>query len=254
MDTSQNISSSGEKISNGEKVEFHYEGEPISVFLPEGTGNVARIIRKGRFYERKFLEYISQLQLEGVYIDVGANIGNHSIYFGLFSNADKVIGFEPHPQIFRLLQKNIRANDLEERVQPYNVALGEEEGTCSLATVPSDEIGGSKVVEGDELDQWTLDRFADEEISLVKIDVEGFEKFVLQGGEAVLENHRPELFMELTSWRQYYDVFKLLSPLGYTPIAVFNNSATYHFSTTLKADWWHTLSRIPPVRWIFFRS
>lgn len=210
---------------------FNYKGKKVNLTLPPGTGNVAKKIKKGRFYEKKFLDYIASQDLRGVYVDVGANIGNHSVYFGLFTKADKVISFEPHPEIFKILQTNIKNNKLQKTTSTHNAALGEKTGKCSLEIAPTDEIGGSRVVKGNEIDQWKLDRFVDEEITLIKVDVEGYEEFVIKGADKVLTKHKPELFLELTNNKQYEEVFSIIRKYGYKPIGVFNNSATYHFST-----------------------
>lgn len=235
-------------------MKFNYSGKTVNLELPEGTGNVAKKIKKGRFYESNFLKYIAKQNLGGVYIDVGANIGNHSVFFGLFTSADRVISFEPHPDIFKILQKNIKSNRLQKKVSSHNAALGEKTGKCALQIAPSDEIGGAMVVKGDEIDQWKLDRFVDEKITLIKVDVEGHEEFVIKGADKVLTKHKPELFLELTNKTQYKTVYNIISKYGYEPIGAFNNSATYHFSATKKSGIRHFLTRNYLIRRVFFYS
>lgn len=233
---------------------FTHKSRKIKIDLPKGTGNVGKTIRKGRFYEKKFLEYIAKQNIDGVYVDVGANIGNHSVYFGIFSRAQKIISFEPHPIVFEVLKKNIENNKLNSKVDIYNVALGEKSGKCSIAVEPTDEIGGARVVPGNNVDQWKLDRFVEEKIAVIKMDVEGYEKFVVKGAKQVLKKHKPELFVELTSKKQYLEVYNLIKEFGYQPIGVFNNSATYHFSANRKSGALYRWSRFYPLRRIFLYS
>lgn len=235
-------------------MKFQYKSKVVTIELPEGTGNVVKTIKKGRFYEQKLLEYIAKLHIEGVYVDVGANIGNHSIFFGMFTNATSVQSFEPHPEMFKFLKSNIAHNNLGKKVKIYNVALADKNGKCSLEIVPTDQIGGSKVIRGGDIDQWKLDKFADENIALIKVDVEGYEEFVIRGAEVVLSKHKPELFLELTNHAQYRTVSNIISKFGYKPIAVFNNSATFHFSTKLKPGALYHVSKIYPVRRLFLHS
>lgn len=47
--------------------------------------------RRQLFYENDFLCYINTLGIEGTYLDIGTNIGNHLVYLGLFTSAEKVL-------------------------------------------------------------------------------------------------------------------------------------------------------------------
>lgn len=218
-------------------MKFTYLGSTVDLSVPNGTGNVAKTINQGRFYEKKMLEYIKELNITGVYLDVGANIGNHSIFFGMFTPATKVISFEPSAKIFSLLQKNIANNKQQDKITAINVAVGDKDGRCSLEVNKSDQIGGARVVEGVDIEEKKLDGLVKDSVSLMKIDVEGFEKKVLVGAKNILKKYKPELFIELATkpeFKEIYDGF--LADLGYKPIAVFNNTATYHFSANAKPN------------------
>lgn len=233
---------------------FKYNDTTVNIKLPKGTGNVTKTIKKGRFYEQKFLRYISKQNIKGVYVDVGANIGNHTLFFGLFTEATKILSFEPHPKVFKILKENIKNNKLSNKVTAYNAALGEKNGKCSIEIEPSDEVGGSRVVEGADIDQWKLDKFLNENIALIKMDVEGFEKYVVKGALKILKTSKPELFIELTNKKQYEEVYGIIKNYGYMPIAVFNNSATYHFSSVKKSSLRYTFTKFYLLRRIFYNS
>lgn len=234
---------------------FTYQGESVHISIPSGTGNVAKVLSKGRFYEQKLLRYIQKQEIPGVYIDVGANIGNHSVFFGLFTKAEKVLGLEPNARVFSLLQDNVQKNSLNKKIELHNVAAGAKEGKCALQIDPSDEIGGSKVIDGNEIKQIKLDRFAKHQIGLIKADVEGFEKSVLDGAHEILSKYKPELFIEASNKHYYKEVYDLIKDYGYRPIATFNNTATYHFSANKKPNQiLRTVTGIYPLRRALFYS
>lgn len=234
---------------------FKYQNQSVRISIPSGTGNVAKVLSKGRFYEQKLLKYIQKQEISGVYIDVGANIGNHSVFFGLFTKAEKVLGIEPNVKVFSVLQKNVKQNSLNEKIELHNVAAGAKKGKCALKIDPSDEIGGSQVIDGNEIDQIKLDQFAKHQIGLIKADVEGFEKYVLEGAHKILAKHKPELFIEASNKQYYAEVYDLIKEYGYQPIATFNNTATYHFSARKKPNLFlRKVTSIYPLRRALFYS
>ena len=117
-----------------------------------------------------------------IIVDCGANIGMSVLYFKhLFPDA-RIIAFEANPNAFRLLQKNVEANQLRD-VELHNVALSDHDGDVSffispdpgtlLGSTRSDRGGNIELtVEARKLSRYILD---EEEVELVKIDVEGSE-------------------------------------------------------------------------------
>jgi len=127
------------------------------------------------------------------YIDIGANIGVTVI------PAAKSIGkkgickaFEPHPRIFSYLKENLKLNDLK-NVEVYNLALGNSEKDIYLTDGFTDEVNcvveTPSVVKSIKVSMTTLDLATEdlESIDLLKIDVEGYEKFVLEGARKALK-------------------------------------------------------------------
>src|SRR5262249_13089941 len=72
---------------------------------------IAREIRAHRaFFELDVLEHVLLAGPRGgVYLDVGANIGNHAVYFGRYC-ADRVVAIEPHPALLPILRQNLERN------------------------------------------------------------------------------------------------------------------------------------------------
>lgn len=130
------------------------------------------------------------LKPNDVFIDVGANIGYLTI---TGANAvgpnGKVFSFEAHPRIFGYLQENVALNGLS-NVTVRNAAVGNITGTVDLLECPGDD-SQSCVAHGDgavAIPMVSLDDALpyEEPVALLKIDVEGYEKFVLEGADRLL--------------------------------------------------------------------
>jgi FkbM family methyltransferase len=126
-------------------------------------------------------------------IDVGANIGDLAICAARsVGPSGLVYAIEPHPRVFEFLRDNIALNGLTRHIVPWHLALGAAEGTATLSDRSSDDQNslmrdgsapGAITVPVRRLDQLEL---RGGPIRLLKIDVEGFEKFVLEGATALL--------------------------------------------------------------------
>src|SRR5208337_2323840 len=145
-------------------------------------------------YEREVLFFLRDLLrniVDPVFLDVGANVGQHSIIMSKFCH--QVHAFEPYEKVRNLLLEKIDLNHIS-NIIVHDVGLGERDeyldyyapigvniGTGSfLAEHASNNnrlLGKLRLVKGDDyLANLNLNR-----VDLIKIDVEGFEKFVLSG-------------------------------------------------------------------------
>jgi FkbM family methyltransferase len=132
----------------------------------------------------------SFLQPGETYIDIGANIGVTVIPAAIKVGASgKVIAFEPHPKTAGYLAENIALNQLK-NIEVRNCALGDTRGSISFTNKSSDDMNQVTLDQqsGIEVPIMLLDDFASEheQIALLKLDVEGYEKFVLAGATAIL--------------------------------------------------------------------
>lgn len=154
-------------------------------------------------------ENLLELIAEGkTVIDIGANVGNVSLEAAQKVGSHGVIhAFEPDPNNYERLMRNLELNDFH-NIIPNNLGLGHQAGEYIMATVAEGNQGMNRIVtktgENHDLVQvqiGTLDSYVEEhqlnEVSLIKIDVEGFEFEVLKGGVQTLEKFRPTLFIEL---------------------------------------------------------
>ena len=104
------------------------QGDIVGQFLIQTkTDYIQRYQRAGEFFEASELELIRQHFNGGTYIDVGANIGNHAVYFGQLPNCSKVLAFEPNPASLRLLKINVLLNHLDEKIEVHPYALGQSD-------------------------------------------------------------------------------------------------------------------------------
>ncbi len=119
-----------------------------------------------------------------VFVDVGANIGALTLVAAKrVGDTGRVFAFEPHPRIYSFLMGNVTLNR-RRNVQLFNVALGDKRGELKLSNYRSDDQNeitesGEIVIPVDTLDSILPNTLS--EIALMKIDVEGYEKFVLEG-------------------------------------------------------------------------
>ena len=169
------------------------------------------------FYEIAFLQYIqNNYPVQTGIIDVGANIGNHSLFFSEFLEHDIIHSFEPHPDNFELLQKNMDGR----KAKLYQTALSEKKGEMVLYNSDSSNNGGFSLhhqprsfVVYDKIDVTTLDSYKLKNISMIKIDVEGHEDGVLKGAVNTIKKNHPIIFIENLGygWPELFDVNRLNS-------------------------------------------
>jgi FkbM family methyltransferase len=167
---------------------------------------VSRFIISYGFYERhyirelfKFLERKDVLTHEKTCLDIGANIGNHSVRFSQIFR--QVYAFEPHPRNYLLLKAN---SMLRSNINTIETALGSRHSRANMS-FNMENMGQSSIAKrvGDyniEVEIDTLDNFVHkhdiDDIALIKLDVEGHEEDVLKGAFETLNNQKPIVVME----------------------------------------------------------
>ncbi|WP_312511996.1 FkbM family methyltransferase [Massilia sp.] len=144
-----------------------------------------------------------------IVLDIGANIGCTSILFG--SRARQVFSFEPSPTTYRLLDKNVTAAGLD-NVSLHNIGLGKTPGRFELTFSANNRSGGFvsnqtrasaghqvepiEIARGDDF----LSRAGIDAVDFIKIDVEGFERDVIEGLRKTLAVFEPTVTLELNHW------------------------------------------------------
>jgi FkbM family methyltransferase len=212
---------------------FEFLGRRIELWTHPDPDFLARAIRGNRtFYELDLLMKCRELYLPGTaIIDVGANIGNHSIFFGAIMNAP-VYAFEPFPPNHALLELNIAANGLEGQIVTPVCAIGEAVGVGSLHPGPPTNFGTARVSFGcGETTVRSLDSLAiPGPVGLIKVDVEGAELPVLRGAEGLIHAWLPDIMAEAGTRSEFWRLADLMTSFGYAPRGRYAATATYLFS------------------------
>ena len=163
-------------------------------------------------------------------LDIGAYTGVYSLETAISNPNSTVHSFEPNPEIFKILRKNIEVNKLEKRVKLYQIALAQQMGTAKLflqKNAPT-SMATLNTMQSEYLEVpiKTLDSINFTKcIDLIKVDVEGFESEVFLGGENTLEKFKPIMLGEALTQNQLRNQQLVLSRYGYIdPIKVHQNS------------------------------
>ncbi len=153
-----------------------------------------------------------------VAVDVGANVGMHSLVMSRCTGAGgRVLSFEPIDSIHARLRANITINKAG-NIETRPVAVGRQRGTFRFDPNTEDfNIGKGHLSASGPVDVpvSTLDdemRDVPERVSFIKIDVEGHELEVLQGGQKVLSRHKPVLLVEFNPEEYSFDALRAAVP------------------------------------------
>lgn len=193
-----------------------------------------QVIRTSNFYEASLLAALSPLLQENdLVLDVGANVGNHSIYFAGVTKC-RVFAFEPVDEAFQLLRANVRDNGLIDRVFVRNYALGSCQSHAGIESNDQNNLGATKlrVEENGNIEVKTLDMLREgfgSAIKLIKIDVEGMEPDVLNGARNLLLSDKPLVVCEASTEVEFNRIEQLLKEFGYQATEIFNATPTYLF-------------------------
>ncbi|MBB1284670.1 FkbM family methyltransferase [Flavisolibacter sp. BT320] len=178
----------------------------VKIFLPLFyVDHIQKSIYETRnFYEIDTLEFLRlHYRHFGSIAEVGANIGNHVLYYCSQLSAEKVYCFEPGKFSLETLKQNIAINYLEDRVTVYPIALGSKNGNGQQTGFRLANTGMNRVhaTEGESggtaVEIRTLDSFAFDKLDFLKIDVEGAERDVLEGATETIARCKPVILVEV---------------------------------------------------------
>jgi FkbM family methyltransferase len=157
--------------------------------------------------EFRFFKEILTRIARPVVFDVGANIGVHAIGWARACPRARIYAFEPSKATFELLRENVDRNNVGGSVEMIADAVSDYVGVGEFFRCEDDAYSSlrdtkrKRVMESFPVTITTIDAFVDSrnlsKIDLIKIDVEGFEREALEGGERTLRNLRPHLFVEI---------------------------------------------------------
>ncbi len=175
-------------------------------YIDDPDERIKKVIVAGQRWEEHIIEVLEEHVRPGsVALDVGAHIGTHTLTMSrLVGPSGRVYAFEPVQKTYRELRRNLELNGVT-NVVPLRYAIGK--GAASVIEMnpihPGEEGGTSVGHGGDRVELRSLDSFGFEQVSLIKIDVEGFELPVLDGAEETIRRNRPVLVVEIMGGYDY---------------------------------------------------
>ncbi len=169
-------------------------------------------------YEKDEINILSKIiKKNSIIIDIGANIGNHSIAFSKI--AKEIYSFEAHPKTFEILKFNCQNY---KKIKIYNIGISDKKGFLFFTKNKTYNVGGkqlrkkgavkSKINKLDNLIKLK------KKIELIKIDIEGHEYKALLGMKNLLKNNDSKLFIEFysDSIEERRKIISFLLNLGYS--------------------------------------
>ena len=222
---------------------------PWGGWLLLGQDEFSQTIFWGTHQEQDELNVVTNLLRPGmVFFDLGANQGLYSISAGhKVRKEGRVYAFEPVPSEYRKLQANIRLN-LATNIIAEHLAIGRYDDTTQMyACEPSKAMYSSLVrpavssevkvqcisVRSISLDTYTFQNRIDQ-IDILKMDVEGAERDVLEGGRQVFTQQRPIVLCEFSDRRtepwgyRAREIADILMKYGYRWFEPISNGVRSH--------------------------
>ena len=260
-------------------VYFHVVIQLKEVMIYNWIGNLKFIARKGEagivgniyyglyeFEESVFLLHL--LNNTDLFLDVGANVGHYSLLMAGLKKT-KSIAIEPVPKTFAKLNENIALNNLEGLIETKNIGVSNTDGYLNFSTDRGtmDRIVDASYKNAVSVQVQTIDSILKGNVPLaLKIDVEGYEKYALEGATAMLVNTNFKvLILELNNSGKIFkindeDIFEFVMSFGFKPYSyepktrLLSELKTYNkkqFNTIFVRDIDFVNSRIlnsPPVK------
>jgi FkbM family methyltransferase len=192
----------------------HLVDEPVFLPIIHGdavyhlpyTGQNAGIEReqsRGLFFEAMELEELRKAVGPGAHVvDVGANTGNHTIFFAGPMKAASVLPFEPLPAAADALRASVARNQLTNvDLSRLGVGVADREDRATLVFSGRGGLGATSL-EPDpagKISVAPLDSMVSGRVDLLKVDVEGMEMSVLAGSRQLIQRWKPLIFIEIAN-------------------------------------------------------
>lgn len=209
------------KALNRFPVDLRLKEGPIVRVNRESVG-IGALVNSMGYYDPNNMFWLIDLCKSGVckvFFDVGANIGVYSLICAFYGS--KCLAFEPNPLSYTFLSENINLNQFQNKIIPFQIALGETNGTAHMTNFPGNPM--NKITtqgEGIIVSITRGDHFIDTYNLLpdvMKIDVEGYEDKVLEGfGETLskvmilmIESRKVEMIKRILEEHNFIGPFKM---------------------------------------------
>jgi len=212
------------RVAGRKYVWIRREGILMRVGLKRGQGLWCALA--GRSYEPELSWLLEQIKTGEAFLDIGANVGIYSLWAArAVGPAGRVWSFEPNPACMAILAQSVLANGFEQ-IQLEPLAVGNQEGeACLEAGDPSGRWNSLRLGEGQtgcksiKIQATCLDHHFGSTVFprriFLKIDAEGQEESIIDGGKEFFKKTRPFLILEMIKKHDYERLRNKLALLGY---------------------------------------
>ena len=179
----------------------------IKIIMDKGLTSATAQYYMGlsEFEEMSFILHF--LQKDDLFVDVGANVGCFTLLASGIKAAN-TIAIEPIPENFQYLRNNLIINGLENKVEALRIGLGDKQGFLNFTQNVSqnNHVANENDIDIINIEINTLDAvLSNKKPILLKIDVEGFEKAVIDGASHTLKQESLEaIIIELVGLGSRY--------------------------------------------------
>jgi FkbM family methyltransferase len=189
--------------------------------------------------EKDFFQFLKLIPENTSILDIGANIGIMTVHLARIKGAE-IFGFEPMPNNINAFKRVVEYFKLK-NVKLFEIALGNSEGEVEMVmpvissvrmqglshvvhdSIPDNNEGERFKVPLKKLDNMQEITKAAKPVSAIKIDVENFEFFVLDGAKELIKKNKPVVYAELWDNENRYNCFDLFASLNYKTYVAIND-------------------------------
>lgn len=188
-----------------EQYSRYFSSDTGSFLIDSVNDPIKNELRKGNIWEPHVHELVKKYSKPGTTVlDIGAHIGTETVLMGnCVGPLGKVYTFEPQKKNYRELWANCILNNLQDRVCLYHMAIGNKHKVVEIGEIVEssdgevDEGGIGVWGGGETVEMRTIDSFNLNNVSLIKIDVEGGENSVIAGMVETVKRNQPVIVIEI---------------------------------------------------------
>ena len=175
---------------------INIQNNPMIIFdTPEYISD--EITKHNNFYEYEiFNKWKQHFPIEGLFFDIGSNIGNHCLQFINYASNIEIWAFEPYLENYLLLKQNTKSYD---NIKCFNIGVGSRTSIVHFSDGSYENSGVVKVVDQSNNTNIVLkldDLLTEKPVSFIKIDIEGHECAAFEGMLNLLKKDKPMIWLE----------------------------------------------------------